>query len=200
VVDLVTSCRLPSSRSSRRTPVPQGNPNNDARPLPVATARAVRFLLHPSSTETDSGPGSDSVAWASSAPFRMRFSNATAVHVGRRASSSLQDGRGNGQAGRVAGQLGGEREPGRAGLGVDGGLLPHRARGLVTVPSFPRPPPGGMICASAGSGPVSPRTARRHHAGNTVDQSLAIEITVHPRRGATLVIGSCSFRVPDTLS
>jgi hypothetical protein len=39
----------------------------------------------------------------------------------------------------------------------------------------------------------------RVQAGNTVDQSFAIEITVHPRRPATWVIGSCSFRVPDTL-
>jgi hypothetical protein len=41
---------------------------------------------------------------------------------------------------------------------------------------------------------------RRTHPANTVDQSLAIEITVHPRRAATLVIGSCSFSEPDTFS
>jgi hypothetical protein len=40
---------------------------------------------------------------------------------------------------------------------------------------------------------------RRTHPANTLDQSLAVEITVHPRRVATLVIGSCSFRAPDTL-
>ena len=59
---------------------------------------------------------------------------------------------------------------------------------------------GGMSCVSNESGAVSPRNARRNQPGNTVDQSLAIEITVHPRRPAMVVIGSCSFRVLDTLS
>jgi hypothetical protein len=40
---------------------------------------------------------------------------------------------------------------------------------------------------------------RRTHPASTLEQSLAIEITVHPRRVATSLIGSCSFRVPDTL-